>query len=289
MTILNAVYNVGEIAASFNRAASQYDQYAFFQREIVTRVLARLEFIQLVPQRILDLGAGTGYAHAGLVQRYPKTEIVALDLATAMLAQNTVAHYAVCGDSHHLPLQTNSVDMVFSSLMLHWCSDLGQAFSEVKRVLKPGGLFIFATLGPDTLTELRQAWSQVDEGKHVHDYMDMHDVGDVLLQQGLADPVMDMECVSVEYEAVMTLMQDIKHIGGHNMDARRQKTLTPPSKLRKLLQAYEAFRLPNGQYPLTYEVVYGHAWGPTQTMQDSSLPEIEIPLEIPLASLRSKR
>lgn len=269
-------YDLNALAASFNKAAKTYDKYAFFQRQIAKNLLSRLDFIRHTPKTILNLGAGTGHANAELAKRYPNAQIISLDIAGDLLAK--IPSNQICADMHALPLKTNQIDMVYSNLVIHWCNDLNQVFTEIQRVLKPDGLFIFSSLGPDTLDELRQSWASIDDEKHVHDYTDMHHVGDAMLKQGLADPVMDMEKVMVPYPDVLTLMRDIKSIGGHNLHQSRRKTLTAKSKIQRLIQAYEAFRLPSEQYPLTYEVIYGHAWGSAQSQNTQHDGEVHIPL-----------
>lgn len=288
MKKIDSVYNIQDVADSFSKAADEYDKYAYFQRNIVARLIARLALMKNNPKRILDLGAGTGNAHESLLERYPDAEIVSVDLAHHMLEKfrqhAKFSENAICADSHKIPLKDNCVDMIFSSLMLQWCNDLNLVFAELQRILKPEGLLIFSTLGPDTMRELREAWSQVDEEVHVHNYIDMHDIGDVMLTQGLVDPVMDMEKVTIEYPEVITIMRDIKHIGAHNMHGKRRKTLTGKTKLKKLIAAYEKFRNESGKYPLTYEVVYGHAWGSDKQPNLHQDGEVHIPL----ASLRNK-
>ncbi|MDX1656163.1 MAG: malonyl-ACP O-methyltransferase BioC [Candidatus Competibacteraceae bacterium] len=256
------------IRASFDRAAPHYDRVAVLQREVGRRLLERLELIRLEPQRILDAGCGTGTITAGLLRRYRKAQVVALDLALAMLPR--ARHHApwlhrpalVCGDAEALPLADGSCDMVFSNLTFQWCADLDRLFGEIRRVLRPGGLLMFSTLGPDTLTELRQSWAAADGYNHVNAFIDMHDVGDALLRAGLCDPVMDAERLTLTYHQVNDLMRDLKVLGAHNVSQGRPHGLTGRGRLRAMSRAYERFRDKDGKLPASYEVVYGHAWGP---------------------------
>ncbi len=259
------------IRESFNRAASSYDELALLQQEVGQRLLERLELIKLEPKRIIDIGAGTGQLSQELSQRYKKCEVIAYDIAPEMLKkarqrQNITARWFgkqrfLCGDAEHLPLADNSVDMIFSNFAIQWCSDLDQAFREFQRVLKPEGLLLFTTFGPDTLKELRQAWKAVDNDVHVNSFIDMHDIGDALIRAKVSDPVMDTEKLTLTYKEGMGVMRDLKAMGAHNVTAGRNHTLTGKQKLQQMLSAYEQFRNAEGLLPATYEVVYGHAWG----------------------------
>ncbi len=164
---------------------------------------------------------------------------------------------------HQLPFAPRRFDLVFSSLTVQWSSEEPRLFREVLRVLRPGGLFLFTSFGPDTLHELRSAWAAVDDRPHVNRFVDMHDIGDALVSAGFMDPVMDMELLTLEYGDVMTLMRDLKGIGAANAATQRAAGLTGKERLRNVLQAYEAFKR-NGRYPASYEVVYGATFGPPE-------------------------
>jgi malonyl-CoA O-methyltransferase len=260
-----------DVRASFDRAAEAYDAVAVLQREVGTRVMERLDLVRMQPQVLLDVGAGTGWCSATLAQRYPRARMLALDLAPAMLhrarqrfsalARWRRGHAFICGDAEALPVADASCDLLFSNLALQWCPDLERAFSEFRRVLRPGGLLMFSTFGPDTLKELRTSWAAADGAVHVNRFVDMHDVGDALVRAGLADPVMDMEHITLTYRDVGGLMRDLKGLGAHNVNAARQRGLTGKRRLQAMRQAYEAFRR-DGVLPATHEVVYGHAWAP---------------------------
>jgi malonyl-CoA O-methyltransferase len=263
--------NKGLIRASFERAAETYDAAAALQREVGQRMLDRLDYVRLNPELVVDLGCGTGVTASALLKRYRHARVLGLDIAFPMLAiARERAPWlrrlrCLCADLEALPLADASCDLLFSNLTLQWC-DLDRAFLELRRVLKPGGLLIFSTLGPDTLLELRRSWQAVDAHNHVNAFIDMHDVGDALLRAALADPVMDVERITVTYREVIDLMRDLKHLGAHNVSAGRPQNLTGKGKLRTLRASYERFRTPEGLLPATYEVVYGHAWAPTQPL-----------------------
>ena len=253
---------------AFDRAAEQYDEVAVLQREVGERIMQRLELIRIEPHTILDVGAGTGVFSLALSRRYRKSRVLALDLAPRMLhqARKRKGWFSrqgfICGDANRLPIASDSVDLIFSNFTLQWCGELDQAFAEFRRVLRPGGLLMFSTLGPDTLRELRQSWRAVDDRPHVHEFIDMHDVGDALLRAGLTDPVMDVENFTLAYADAMQLMRELKTIGAHNAHVDRPAGLTGKGRLRRVIEAYEGLRK-DGVLPATYEVVYGHAWGPT--------------------------
>jgi malonyl-CoA O-methyltransferase len=256
-----------EVRRSFDRAAARYDESAVLQAEVRAQLLGRLDYVTLAPAVVLDVGCGTGHSARALKERYPRAQVVALDLSEGMLhearqRQSWRRKFArVCGDAMRLPLASASVDLVFSSLTLQWCTDLDAAFAEFRRVLRPRGLVNFTTFGPDTLVELREAWAQADGHRHVSEFADMHDLGDGLLRTGLAEPVMDVERFTLTYRDVFGLMRDLKAIGAHNAAASRPRGLTGRARLAVMQSAYEARRR-DGVLPATYEVVFGQAWGP---------------------------
>ncbi len=252
---------------SFSRAADSYDEVAELQREVGRRMLERLDLEKLQPKQVLDLGAGTGVATDALIRKYPKAKVLALDFAMPMLrlARKKGPLFrrpqCLCADQELLPLATQSVDLIYSNVALQWCTDLEQTFGELYRVLRPGGLLMFSTFGPDTLTELRQAWSEADGYPHVSSFLDMHDLGDALLRARFSDPVMDVDRITLTYGEVSGLMRDLKLLGAHNANSGRSKGLTGKGRILAMKAAYERFRR-EGLLPASYEVVYGHAWAP---------------------------
>ncbi len=281
-----------QVRAAFDRAAVHYDEVAVLQREVADRMLERLDYIRVSPQRILDAGAGTGYCTKLICHRYPSARLEALDISHAMLcrARGGVTIWQrwrgrtgyTQGDTENLPYADASMDVVVSNLTLQWCTDLDATFSEFRRVLKPNGLLMFTSFGPDTLMELRTAWNAVDQFVHVNGFIDMHDVGDALLRAGFSDPVMDAERITVTYATVFKLMRELKQLGAHNVTAGRPRGLTGKQKLQKLQQAYELMRT-DGVLPATHEVVYGHAWiTPEQPGQDKG----RVPVSVSLDSIR---
>lgn len=254
------------VRSAFERASASYDGAAVLQARVRQELLDRLQVMRLEPRLVLDLGAGTGRGALALKQLYRGATVIALDISPGMLHEarrNSRAFRRfgrVCGDALQLPLKEGSADLIFSNLMLQWCGELDAAIAEIRRVLKPGGFFAFSTLGPDTLRELRSAWSTADAASHVHAFLDMHDIGDALTRAGLAEPVLDVERVELTYPDVLSLVRDLKAIGAHNVASERLKGLTGRGKWRAMTHAYEAFRC-DGRLPASYEVVYGAAWG----------------------------
>ncbi len=256
--------------ASFEHAADTYDAAAVLQREIADRLLARLEVVRLRPRAILDIGCGTGYDLRQLARRYPRARLFGLDIAETMVQRArgksglwgriTGRRAFACGDAERLPLAPACVDMVVSNLTLQWC-DPRAVFAEAVRVLRPGGLLMFTSFGPDTLREMRAAWRTVDETPHVHGFIDMHDLGDMLVHAGFADPVMDMEQLTLTYANVKAVMRDLKQLGAHNVALSRARGLTGKTRFARFRAAYESLAR-DGKIPATYEVVYGHAWAP---------------------------
>jgi malonyl-CoA O-methyltransferase len=287
--------DLAEVRRAFDHAAASYDAHAVLQREVCDRLRARLDFMALQPARVLDVGAGTGYGVAHLHARYAEAEFCALDIAPAMLAaargrlpqptwaQRALRHLApstarvphlVCADMERLPFAANSMNLVWSSLALQWAHDLEAALRGIHRVLAPGGLLMFATFGPDTLKELRAAFSIIDDAPHVNRFIDLHDIGDMLIHAGFSSPVMEMEMLTLTYADLRTLMRDLKGIGAHNAATTRRRGLLGKSAWGRLEQAYEANRV-QGRLPATYEVLYGHAWAGDKTQREDGRQVIQ--------------
>jgi malonyl-CoA O-methyltransferase len=227
-----------------------------------------LSLTTLAPARVLDVGCGTGRPTRELMKRYPKAEVTGADLAPGMIRVAGArqpwfgkrARY-VCAEASRLPFATAGFELLYASLVLQWCEDLDATLLEWRRLLKPHGLLLFSTLGPDTLKELRAAWSEVDDYNHVNRFLDMHDIGDALIRAGFVEPVMDVERLTLTYADAPALMRDLKRIGAHNVTAGRSRGLMGRGRLAAFTRAYERFRR-EGRLPATYEVVYGTAWAP---------------------------
>lgn len=276
---------------AFEQAAASHDRAAFLHREVGQRLLERLNLIRLQPETILDVGCGVGQITAALLKKYRKARVIALERAPAMVARARqrapwlrTLHGAVA-EPEALPLPAASCDLVFSNLALPWALDLDRVFAEFRRVLKPGGALFFTTLGPDTLSELRRAWAAADSYNHVNAFFDMHDIGDALLRARLAEPVMDVERLTLTYPDVDRLMRDLKALGAGNVTLGRPRGLTGKGRLRTVQTTYERYRRADGLLPATCEVVYGHAWGPSPSQFH---PRADGPAVFPLSQLRRR-
>ncbi|MDX1455389.1 MAG: malonyl-ACP O-methyltransferase BioC [Gammaproteobacteria bacterium] len=264
------------VRRAFDRAAADYDAHTPLQSTVRERLLEKLELVTLEPKVVLDAGCGTGRAIPALAKRFRKAELLALDLAPGMLREARKHKpwfrklATLEGRLEAMPLGDDRVDVLFSSLAMQWLNDLDAALEEFKRVMRPGGLLTFATFGPDTLRELRSAWSEVDGFNHVNRFLDLHDVGDALVRAGFSEVVMDVEHFTLTYDSARDLMRDLKVIGAHNVTAGRSRGLMGRKKLAAVEQAYEAFRADfdgEQKLPATYEVVYGTAWLPEHAKQ----------------------
>jgi malonyl-CoA O-methyltransferase len=248
---------MSKIRNAFNSAASNYNDNAFLQNEIASRLAEKLKVISIKPQTIIDLGSGTGLLSNKTAEIFPNANLICVDFAQQSLLKNS-QNLKVCANAYELPFASNSVEFIVSNLMMQWCADLKALFNECFRVLKPEGLILFTTFGPDTLKELKRSWSAVDNSTHVNNFIDMHDIGDQMLQSGFQSPIMEMENITLTYEKVLDLMHDLKSIGAQNV-GNRSKALTGKTKFKKMIEMYESYRT-DGKLPATYEVIYGHAW-----------------------------
>jgi malonyl-CoA O-methyltransferase len=260
------------VAASFSRAASAYDSVAHLQREVGRELLQRLDELRVDPDTVLDLGCGTGFFSGPLANRFPQARHVGLDLAEGMVTyarqrkQQTMgqdgAGVWLVGDAEALPLASASIDLVFSSLALQWCYNLPLLMAEISRVLAPGGMCVFTSLGPGTLAELRDSWAEVDAHQHVNTFLPAAD----LAAAAEATPGIDLRLDSVEhrlrYERVRDLLDELRALGAHNMNSDRPAGLTGRAALQGMLRAYESRRV-DGVLPATYEVYFGVIEKPT--------------------------
>ena len=271
-----------EIRRSFDRVSKNYDRVSVIEPRVRNEIIERLELVDFQPDVILDAGCATGMLSRQLLKRFRRGRVLALDLSVGMLrhACNKKPLFrkldAICADASSIPLPDASVDLVCSNLMLHWCNDLDQVLREFRRILTPRGLLTFSTLGPDTLTELRQAWRSVDGDIHVNRFADMHDIGDALIRAGLTEPVMDVDYYRLTYGQLTDLMKELKSVGAHNMNRGRPRGLTSRSRLTAVEDAYLAIS-GDDRLPVTCEVVFGQAWAPRE-QQTMERKEVLIPV-----------
>lgn len=259
-----------DICNAFNAHAAEYTQAAKVQHEIGERLFDRLYYLKIQPRYVLDLGCGPGIFSQRLKKHFPEAQIVGLDLAYAMLKhakanQRWLRKWGlVNADMTALPFPTGLFDMVFANQVIHWASPLSAVMSEINRVMAPEGCLMFSTLGPDTFCELRHAFSTADQHAHVNDFPDMHDVGDCLMAEYFLDPVVDMEMLTAHYATLPMLLHALKSQGVRNINPARNPGLMGKQSWRRFEQAMSVFCTPEGKFPLTYEVVYGHAWKGTK-------------------------
>lgn len=247
------------VARSFTRAAPSYDGAADLQRQVAAHLL---ELAQLPGEgSVLDIGCGTGAITAQLAERQANGSVVALDLADGMVAYGRERHGAsnvhwLCGDAENLPLAGASVDAAFSSLALQWCENLGAAYAELERVLRPGGSAWIATLGPDTLHELRAAWSEADRGTHVNRFAGRDEIAAAAARAGLRLAQHREQQLTLEYAELGQLTRELKALGAHNVNADRPAGLGGRQRLQRFRDAYERRRNAAGRLPASYQVWY---------------------------------
>jgi len=249
------------LRSAFGRAAKNYDDWADLQRRVGDNLLCKVNEYSVSLPTILDLGSGTGYCAKRLSEHCDK--LIALDIAHGMLAQQRLGGIAnvtyICGDAESLPLQTASVDMVFSNLAIQWCQGLENLFAEIKRVLRPGGQFLFSSFGPQTLCELRDAWAEVDRMSHVNEFIPLSLIHEVMHRSGFIEIELKSEKISIDYRDVLQLMRELKGIGAHNVTRRRPRGLTGKKKLDRMMNAY-ARQMPGSSCIATFELYYGSAY-----------------------------
>jgi malonyl-CoA O-methyltransferase len=261
-------FDSSHIRRAFGRAAPAYAATAVLQREVESRLLERLDYLERAPTRILDVGCGPGRASALLARRWPKAQVLACDVALPMLreARRQAGFWRprftrLQADARALPLADASVDLLFSNVCIQWIDDLPALFAEWRRVLAPGGLLTLSSFGPATLHELRAAFGAVDDEPHVSPFAPIQALGDALLASGFRDPVLDTDLFTLTYADARGLMRELRTIGAGNALAGRRRTLTGKQHMQRVFAAYEPFRR-EGRLPASYEVLYAHAWGP---------------------------
>jgi len=266
-----------QIRRAFAGAVDSYDAVAVLQQRVASNLLERLDFLKIKPLKILDLGCGTGNCLRGLEQRYPAARVFGLDLVLPMVRRAARRTWysrrpVLTADAQKLPFQDHSLDLILSNLMLQWC-DAERVCREIHRVLAPGGVCLLTTFATDTLKELRAAWQLADPGQqHVSDFIDMHDLGDILLRSGLTQPVVDADRYALTYPDVQGLFADLKGLGAVNAAQTRRRGLCGKRRYQALLRAYEGYRDHKGCLPASFEVVYGHAWAAESGGYSTAVP-----------------
>lgn len=263
----NPLLNSKDVRQRFDRAAAGFDSADFVHATMRDGLLARLAPMTVDASHILDLGAATGSATPLLAKRFRGAHVIAVDTSSNMLRlvrkrKSWFARVsAVQADANSLPFPDHSVDVVFSNLLLPWIGDPARVFAEICRVLRADGLFLFSTLGPDSLRELREAWDGFDPDAHVRRFPDMHDIGDAAVRAGLCDPVLDVDRLLVTYRTTEALFADLSAVGARNSLRRRNRSLGGARHIRQMTKALDRSRK-DGLLSLDLELVYGHCWGP---------------------------
>lgn len=275
------LFDTRQVRRAFSRAAAGYDAAAQLQRAAEARLLESLDYLddpglqRAPPGRVLDLGSGTGRASLAMQKRWPKAQVVSLDLAMPMLRQARMASkrggwlsnpfarapQPVCGDARALPLADGAIDVLFSNLCLQWVEDLDGVFAEFRRVLRPDGLLLVSTFGPETLWELRDAFAQADDAPHVSPFVDIAGFGDALVRAGFHQPVLDREEERSHEPDLPALMRGLRAIGATNALSARRASLTGRGRFSAAAQAYEVHRNAHG-LPATWEIISAMAWAP---------------------------
>jgi malonyl-CoA O-methyltransferase len=277
--------NRQHIRRRFERAAATFDESDFVHAVTRDGLLARLEPLLVEAETVIDLGAATGTATRALEKRFRGARVVSIDIAHSMLKRarekrpwlSKAAFAQASADA--LPFPNESIDVIFSNLLLPWADDPALIFSEIARVLRKGGVFAFATLGPDSLREVGRAWASVDDNAHVNRFLDMHDLGDGLVNAGLRDPVLDVDRLSVSYKNSARLFADLTAVGARNTLNRRAHSLTGKQRYGAMVAALEDTAI-EGNLTLDLELVFGHCWGAGPKMDPTNfrVDAAEIPV-----------
>jgi malonyl-CoA O-methyltransferase len=292
---VNSVFDPRQVRRAFSRASATYGAASALQREVESRLLESLDYLdERVPEVVLDLGCGPASAATAMRQRWPRARVIAMDLALPMLRQakpragwnplrKPIAR--INADARALPLADASVDVLFCNLCLQWVEDLAAVFAGFRRVLKPGGLLLCSTFGPDTLHELRTAFAHADDVPHVSPFASIAQFGDALMHAGFRNPVLDRDVFVHGHDSLSSLMRELRAIGATNALATRRATLTGRSRFAAAASAYDRERRSDGMLPATWEVVYAQAWAPPpgapireQGFEIASVPVSRIPI-----------
>ena len=268
-----------KILKSFDAKSSSYDEHSFVQKEVSERMIKRLKFLKSKPLNILDIGCGTGYLSNLISQYLPNSNIVCMDFSYEMVSQcknKNIKLEPLVADAEYMPFKTSTFDLVISSFTLHWCQQIDKIFSDIFRILKNDGNFMFTTVGPDTLKELRDAYKLIDNYEHINTFDDMHTYGDILLSSGFHDPVMDIERLIIEYKNFNEVLQSLRKTGASTVIYNESKFTTKKS-LKNLENHYKKSNK-NGLFPVTYEMIYGVAW--KRSTQNPINNEVVIPIKI---------
>lgn len=273
------------VQRAFERAAGGYGEATDLQRGIADELLERLAGVKIEPRTVVDLGCGSGHAARALQKMYRRADVIGVDPGRGAVRRIGGGWrpgrrpLALRADVARLPLPDASVDVLYSNLLFQWLHEPDAVLTELRRVLRPEGVLMFSTLGPDTLWELREAWAAIDDRASLHAPADMHDVGDALLAAGLRDPVMDVDRLRRGYPDLRALMRAIRPLGAQRTAAGRRPGLSGRGTLERLQAAWPAYD-DGGRVLASWEVVFGHAWGAqTPRAGTGDAREYHVPIE----------
>jgi SAM-dependent methyltransferase len=263
-----------------DRAAKGFADADFLQRRAALDLVERLETIMRDFPRAVDLSARNGAFREALAES-PAAERIGLlieaDLSPAMLGGRGGPRLAL--DDERLPFAAASLDLVVSTLGLHWTNDVVGALIQIRQALKPDGLFLGAFLGGATLTELRQALTDAESeilggaGSRVSPFADSRDAAGLLQRAGFALPVADVDRVSVSYEHPLKLLADLRQMGETNVLADRHPRALTRTLMARASEIYaERFSGPDGRITATFEIVTLTGWAPHESQPQPLKP-----------------
>jgi NADH dehydrogenase [ubiquinone] 1 alpha subcomplex assembly factor 5 len=271
------VFDRKAVRAHRERAARHFADHDFLFREAAERLVERLDDVNRVFPRVLDMGARTGVLAPLIAQRKGVELLVHSDLSCAMMraararaCDGTADRAVVVADEEYLPFAEGSFDLVVSCLSLHWTNDLPGALIQARRALKPDGLFLVTLLGGETLIELRQALLDAElaetggAGPRISPFADLRDAAALLQRAGFALPVADSDTITVEYENALDLMRDLRGMGESNAVVERRKDFSRRSTILRAAAIYEDRfgKESTGRMPATFQMLTLTAWAP---------------------------
>ena len=264
------------IRRAFARAAAHFDAQDFLHREVRERLLERLLAVTVEPKRIIDLGAGTGTATAAIKNRFPTAQILLVDSSAQMLAAGKPAPSRLCAEAANLPLADACSDLVISNLMLHHCPNPAAVLTEARRVLSDQGALMLTTFGRNSFMELGRAWASADPFTHIAPFFDLQDLGNLLTTSGFTEPVLDIQTLTITYDNLTRMMQDLRSAGSTNSTDDRNRGLTGRGAWQRLTEAYDQLRGADGKLPVSIEIIFVLAWAGKHNKAGG---EVEIPID----------